>query len=64
MTRNQQVLHHRGNILVRRQRLAPGEATAWPRGRLAFRPASDVSRGSVRSAVMGSQYVSVRVLRE
>ncbi len=26
---NQQVLHHRGNYLVRRQRLAPGEATAW-----------------------------------
>lgn len=31
MTRNQQVLHHRGNILVRRQRLAPGEATPWHR---------------------------------
>jgi len=28
---NQQVLHHRGNILVRRQRLAPGEATPWHR---------------------------------
>lgn len=26
---NQQVLHHRGNYLVRRQRLAPGEATPW-----------------------------------
>lgn len=26
---NQQVLHHRGNTLVRRQRLAPGEATPW-----------------------------------
>src|ERR1700740_1222691 len=26
---NQQVLHHRGNCLVRRQRLAPGEATPW-----------------------------------
>ena len=25
----QQVLHHRGNYLVRRQRLAPGEATPW-----------------------------------
>jgi len=31
MTRNHEVLHHRGNILVRRQRLAPGEATAWHR---------------------------------
>jgi quercetin dioxygenase-like cupin family protein len=28
---NQQVLHHRGNCLVRRQRLAPGEATPWHR---------------------------------
>ena len=27
----QQVLHHRGNYLVRRQSLAPGEATAWHR---------------------------------
>lgn len=26
---NQQVLHHRGNFLVRRQKLAPGEATPW-----------------------------------
>lgn len=24
-----EVLHHRGNYLVRRQRLAPGEATPW-----------------------------------
>ncbi len=30
-TENQQVLHHRGNCLVRRQRLAPGEATPWHR---------------------------------
>ena len=30
-TVNQQVLHHRGNYLVRRQRLAPGEATPWHR---------------------------------
>ena len=30
-TANQQVLHHRGNYLVRRQRLAPGEATPWLR---------------------------------
>lgn len=28
---DQQVLHHRGNYLVRRQRLAPGEATPWHR---------------------------------
>jgi len=28
---NRQVLHHRGNYLVRRQRLAPGEATPWHR---------------------------------
>jgi quercetin dioxygenase-like cupin family protein len=28
---NQQVLHHRGNYLVRRQRLAPGEASPWHR---------------------------------
>jgi len=28
---NQQVLHHRGNYLVRRQRLAPEEATPWHR---------------------------------
>jgi quercetin dioxygenase-like cupin family protein len=27
----QQVLHRRGNTLVRRQRLAPGEATLWHR---------------------------------
>jgi len=27
----QEVLHHRGNYLVRRQRLAPGEATPWHR---------------------------------
>src|SRR5213593_1625081 len=27
----QQVLHHRGNYLVRRLRLAPGEATPWHR---------------------------------
>ena len=26
---DQQVLHHRGNYLVRRLRLAPGEATPW-----------------------------------
>ena len=30
-TTNQQVLHHRGNYLVRRQRLRPGEATPWHR---------------------------------
>jgi quercetin dioxygenase-like cupin family protein len=30
-TGDQHVLHHRGNILVRRQRLAPGEATPWHR---------------------------------
>lgn len=28
---NPQVLHRRGNYLVRRQRLAPGEATPWHR---------------------------------
>ena len=28
---NVEVLHHRGNFLVRRQRLAPGEATPWHR---------------------------------
>ena len=27
----QQVLHHRGNVLVRRQRLDPGEASPWHR---------------------------------
>jgi hypothetical protein len=27
----QEVLHHRGNYLVRRQKLAPGEATPWHR---------------------------------
>jgi quercetin dioxygenase-like cupin family protein len=31
LTESQQVLHHRGNILVRRQHLAPGEATPWHR---------------------------------
>jgi len=31
LTESQQVLHHRGNILVRRQRLAPGEASPWHR---------------------------------
>ena len=31
MSGTQQVLHHRGNYLVRRLRLAPGEATAWHR---------------------------------
>jgi quercetin dioxygenase-like cupin family protein len=30
-TTNLQVLHHRGNYLVRRQRLEPGEATPWHR---------------------------------
>jgi quercetin dioxygenase-like cupin family protein len=30
-TANVEVLHHRGNYLVRRQRLAPGEATPWHR---------------------------------
>lgn len=30
-TGTQEVLHHRENILVRRQRLAPGEATPWHR---------------------------------
>jgi len=28
---NVKVLHHRGNYLVRRQRLAPGEASPWHR---------------------------------
>lgn len=28
---SQQILHHRGNYLVRRQRLAPGEASPWHR---------------------------------
>jgi len=28
---NVEVLHHRGNYLVRRQRLNPGEATPWHR---------------------------------
>jgi quercetin dioxygenase-like cupin family protein len=31
LTANQQVLHHRGNYLVRRQRLAPGETSPWHR---------------------------------
>jgi quercetin dioxygenase-like cupin family protein len=31
LTGDQQVLHHRGNYLVRRQRLAPGEASPWHR---------------------------------
>jgi quercetin dioxygenase-like cupin family protein len=30
-TANVEVLHHRGNYLVRRQRLAPGEASTWHR---------------------------------
>jgi quercetin dioxygenase-like cupin family protein len=30
-TANQQVLHHRGNVLVRRQTLQPGEASPWHR---------------------------------
>jgi quercetin dioxygenase-like cupin family protein len=30
-TANQQVLHHRENVLVRRQRLEPGEASPWHR---------------------------------
>ena len=29
--KNQHVLHHRGNYLVRRLRLAPGQATPWHR---------------------------------
>jgi quercetin dioxygenase-like cupin family protein len=29
LTPNQEVLHHHGNCLVRRQRLAPGEASPW-----------------------------------
>jgi hypothetical protein len=28
-TANVEVLHHPGNYLVRRQRLAPGEASPW-----------------------------------
>ena len=28
---NQQILYHRGNYLVRRQRLSPGEASPWHR---------------------------------
>ena len=28
---SQEVLHHRENVLVRRQRLAPGEASPWHR---------------------------------
>ena len=28
---NVEIVHHRGNNLVRRQRLAPGEATPWHR---------------------------------
>ena len=31
MAVKQEVLHHRGNYLVRRLRLAPGEATPWHR---------------------------------
>ena len=31
LTGDKQVLHHRGSCLVRRQRLLPGEATAWHR---------------------------------
>ena len=30
-TPQQEILHHRGNYLVRRQRLRPGEATPWHR---------------------------------
>jgi len=30
-TGQQQVLHHRGNYLVRRQKLLPGEASPWHR---------------------------------
>ncbi len=30
-TGQQEVLHHRGNYLVRRQRLMPGQATPWHR---------------------------------
>ncbi len=30
-TGEQQVLHHRGNTLVRRQKLLPGEASPWHR---------------------------------
>jgi quercetin dioxygenase-like cupin family protein len=29
LAEKQQVLHHRGNFMVRRQRLVPGEATPW-----------------------------------
>lgn len=38
-----EVLHHRGNYLVRRQRLAPGEATPWHRD--PFHRVSVVLRG-------------------
>jgi len=31
LTGHPQVLHHRGNYLVRRLRLAPGQATPWHR---------------------------------
>ena len=33
-TRGEQVLHHRGNYLVRRQRLLPGQASPWHRDRV------------------------------
>jgi quercetin dioxygenase-like cupin family protein len=42
-----EVLHHRGNYLVRRQRLAPGEATPWHRD--PFHRVAVVLRGDLLS---------------
>jgi quercetin dioxygenase-like cupin family protein len=44
-TGQQEVLHHRGKTLVRRQRLAPGEATPWHRD--PFHRVTVVLRGDV-----------------
>lgn len=46
-TGTQQVLHHRGNYLVRRQRLAPGEASPWHRD--PFHRVTVVLRGDLLS---------------
>ncbi len=44
-TGHQEVLHHHGNYLVRRLRLAPGEATPWHRD--PFHRVTVVLRGDV-----------------
>ena len=60
-TADQHVLHHRGNILVRRQRLQPGEATPWhrdPYHRLSVVLSGDLSQIEFRD---GAETIPCRI---